>query len=338
MKKVCSLLLALVMAMTLIPFSSAKEDEEYKPKKRYTVLALDVAKEVNFTVNGEIIYTASSALSYVKEAALRFLEGLKASQDENCVSLLVYYETAYYSAFTDQLDEVGAQIDQLYELGYRRNIPKALDRAWDLLKAVPDEKAEKSIVLVTTGMTNDGYTGEGPYDETTPGSEWSDSVSHVYLYKYANGAINEADKIKNSGVTIYTVGIFQPMEGIPDTAKGVASLFRRTTEDIATSQETFFPVEDPEALQETFADVAHAIGGAKPEPAFLPGDVDGNGKVEAADARLALRRSVGLEDYAEGSVPYKACDVDFSGDVTAADARLILRASVGLEDPKTWIG
>ena len=67
-----------------------------------------------------------------------------------------------------------------------------------------------------------------------------------------------------------------------------------------------------------------------------PGDVDEDGKITAADARLALRRSVSLEDYKEGSPKFLACDVDFDGNVTAADARLILRASVGLEDAKTW--
>ena len=67
-----------------------------------------------------------------------------------------------------------------------------------------------------------------------------------------------------------------------------------------------------------------------------PGDVDGNGQITAADARLALRRSVGLETYAENSPEYSACDVDFDGAVTAADARLILRGSVGLEDPANW--
>lgn len=69
---------------------------------------------------------------------------------------------------------------------------------------------------------------------------------------------------------------------------------------------------------------------------YTPGDVDGDGKISAADARLALRRSVGLEDYKEGSDKFLACDVDFDGKVSAADARLILRASVGLENPKTW--
>lgn len=71
-------------------------------------------------------------------------------------------------------------------------------------------------------------------------------------------------------------------------------------------------------------------------PAYLPGDVDGNGAIEAADARLALRRSVDLEDYPEGSAAFLACDVDFDNEITAGDARLILRASVGLEDPETW--
>lgn len=66
------------------------------------------------------------------------------------------------------------------------------------------------------------------------------------------------------------------------------------------------------------------------------GDVDGDGNISAADARLALRRSVGLETYEEGSPAFLACDVDLDGNVSAADARLILRASVGLEDPKTW--
>lgn len=61
------------------------------------------------------------------------------------------------------------------------------------------------------------------------------------------------------------------------------------------------------------------------------GDVDGDGTITPADARLALRRSVNLESYAEGSLAYFACDADKDGIVTPADARLILRASVGLE-------
>ena len=63
-----------------------------------------------------------------------------------------------------------------------------------------------------------------------------------------------------------------------------------------------------------------------------PGDVDGDGTASSADARLALRASVGLEQYETGSAAFLAADVDGSGEIQPDDARLILRASVGLED------
>ncbi len=59
----------------------------------------------------------------------------------------------------------------------------------------------------------------------------------------------------------------------------------------------------------------------------VPGDVDGDGKVTAADARDILRASVGLEE-----VPSEAGDIDGDGKVTATDAREALRISVGLEE------
>ena len=81
------------------------------------------------------------------------------------------------------------------------------------------------------------------------------------------------------------------------------------------------------------AEKAEAI--PKTEPTRIPGDVDGDGEITSADARLALRASVKLrekEDVTEGSAGYLAADVDGNGKVESADARLILRASVGLED------
>lgn len=67
------------------------------------------------------------------------------------------------------------------------------------------------------------------------------------------------------------------------------------------------------------------------------GDVSGDGKITAADARLALRASVGLEKYSEESCYYNASNVASTDKLSAADARLILRASVGLEDSKQWM-
>ena len=64
---------------------------------------------------------------------------------------------------------------------------------------------------------------------------------------------------------------------------------------------------------------------------FQRGDVNQDGSVTTADARLALRKAIGLEDYEPGSVPFRAADVDESGAVTTGDARTILRAAIGLE-------
>lgn len=67
------------------------------------------------------------------------------------------------------------------------------------------------------------------------------------------------------------------------------------------------------------------------------GDVEGDGVITSADARLALRTAVGLENYKENSAQYKAANVERKDKISAADARLILRAAVGLEDTKSWL-
>lgn len=67
--------------------------------------------------------------------------------------------------------------------------------------------------------------------------------------------------------------------------------------------------------------------------AQIMGDVNNDGLIQASDARLALRASVGLEKL---SVPaQRAADVDYDKSVKATDARIILRASVNLETIKT---
>ena len=66
------------------------------------------------------------------------------------------------------------------------------------------------------------------------------------------------------------------------------------------------------------------------------GDVNFDGTVGTADARLCLRRAIGLETYPKGSDEFIACDIDRNQQITTGDARRILRGAIGLEDPKTW--
>ena len=63
---------------------------------------------------------------------------------------------------------------------------------------------------------------------------------------------------------------------------------------------------------------------------YLRGDVNMDGEVQAADARLALRGSIKLEDYAPGSPEFLRADYNGDGDLTASDARAILRVAIGL--------
>lgn len=70
------------------------------------------------------------------------------------------------------------------------------------------------------------------------------------------------------------------------------------------------------------------------EPLFVefPGDADNNYEISAADARLTLRASVGLEKVERFSSLFRNMDVDYDNRISASDARLILRASVDLEE------
>ncbi|MBR5411086.1 MAG: dockerin type I repeat-containing protein [Clostridia bacterium] len=61
------------------------------------------------------------------------------------------------------------------------------------------------------------------------------------------------------------------------------------------------------------------------------GDVDGDDKVTASDARLALRAAVQLDDHLT-DIAKQAANVDGDDKITASDARLILRAAVSLEE------
>lgn len=67
-----------------------------------------------------------------------------------------------------------------------------------------------------------------------------------------------------------------------------------------------------------------------PETLIMMGDVDGDGKVLPADARIALRMSVGLESG--DGVDLLCADTDANGSITTADARNILRNAASLCD------
>lgn len=62
---------------------------------------------------------------------------------------------------------------------------------------------------------------------------------------------------------------------------------------------------------------------------FVKGDADGDGEITAADARLILRASAGIEKLQGQNL--SNADADGDGEITAADARKVLRESAGLD-------
>ncbi len=69
---------------------------------------------------------------------------------------------------------------------------------------------------------------------------------------------------------------------------------------------------------------------------ILPGDVNGDGKIMASDARMILLSSIGMERLSE-KWQSEAADIDFDGKVNAEDARWILRTSVGYASGATTL-
>lgn len=90
---------------------------------------------------------------------------------------------------------------------------------------------------------------------------------------------------------------------------------------------------DNKIFDEHFDDIAVAIAeglcSSVGEVYHPLGDIDLDGKITSADARLALRYAVGLELAKENAIALG--DMDGDGKITAADSRLILRNAVGLE-------
>lgn len=78
----------------------------------------------------------------------------------------------------------------------------------------------------------------------------------------------------------------------------------------------------------TFTDSATPAEKDRDESPML-GDLDGDGKFTAGEARQILRAALSLDTLEPGQ--YALADIDMDGKITASDARLSLRFSVGLE-------
>ncbi|MCM1186213.1 MAG: cellulose binding domain-containing protein [Lachnoclostridium sp.] len=228
-------------------------------KKRYTVLVLDTSSAVEFGPEDATIYRAEAPLPYVQKASKKFIEDLSGESGVNYVAIVSFNTgtSQVVSQFTKDKSTLLRAVDSLKAYG-DHDIHRALTAAEQLLDDVPQD-AIKNVVLFTTGMVGAGeYNYTGHYNASTVGSNWLDNGSGIHLYAYANAAYEAAEKLKEK-CTVYSIGLFQVLEDMPEAGRNVAKFFKLLTCDLASSKNHFYDIKDPEELEFVFGQVADSI-------------------------------------------------------------------------------
>lgn len=228
--------------------------------KRYTVLVLDTSSSVSFLHNGSPLYTADTALPYVKKASKKFVEDMKAASDDNYIAIVCYgaNSSKVVSQFTNDTNALVKSIDSLYESGHS-NVCSGLTDAEKLIDSISDQSAIKNVVLFTTGMTGTGeYSYSGAYNTSTVGSNWYNTGTNIPLYAYANSAYAAAENLKEK-CTVYSIGLFNVLNDMPEQGRDVVKFFKLCACDWASSKKHFYDVKDPADLEFVFGQVADNI-------------------------------------------------------------------------------
>lgn len=116
------------------------------------------------------------------------------------------------------------------------------------------------------------------------------------------------------------------------TEKYDSDAFRLFTVTFSYAGEPDYPQVKVKNLAGTYMrSVADIVFKNEPvtEPAVKPGDVNGDGKITAIDARLVLRHSAQIELLPDAKT--SIADVNKDGKITANDARLVLRVASQLD-------
>ncbi len=257
MKRIISMLLLICVLFQIIPATVFATETV-----RYSILVLDTSASSDFVdSSGEVFYTANTAIDYVKTASKKFISDIKKASGTNYVAIVEYKGSSanIVSEFSTDYTALSSKIDSLYASEGTRSVSLGLETAYSLLEKITDDTAKKNVVLFTTGMTNEGdYSYDGRYNEDTVGSSWRRMDTQIRLYAYSNSAIDQADKIKNNAM-LYSVGLFQVMEDMPDEGADIVEFFKLFTSDIATSSDYFYDVNDPNNLEFVFGEIAEDI-------------------------------------------------------------------------------
>lgn len=261
-------------------------DEILASDARFNVLVLDAANPINFQFDDDSEYYSNSSIEEVKKSGESFLDSMT-EYSNNYVAIVSYSDLAgVVIDFTNDVQQLKKAINDVYEKG-GSNLTSGLKKAKELLDSVTNENAIKNIIVCTTGVADSGdYSYDGIYspdDDRVP-ANWVDVDTDKELYATANVAVAAAEDIKNSGVTIYVIGVFNPIESaLPADGHTLANFFRITAEDVASGSECFYSSENTDGLKNVFGQVEEKIDDVQEIRIYVKGRKDDTIDYESKD-------------------------------------------------------
>lgn len=243
-------------------FRLPSEDEEKVSNKRYTVLLLDISNSVTFyDYDGSVLYRADTAFPYVQASSKKFIEDIGSAPGKNFIAIVAFSGSTsqVVSPFTDDVDSLLTAMNSLRVQSGLSDVHSGLTAAEELIDSVSDQSGSKNVVLFTTGMTAAGtYSYIGPYNASTVGGKWYNPQTNIPIYAYANAAYAAAEELR-AKCTLYTIGLFQAMENMPEEGQDAAKFFKLCACDWASSKNHFYDIKDPAYLEFVFGQVAGNI-------------------------------------------------------------------------------
>lgn len=203
------------------------------------------------------------------------------------------------------------------------------------------DKTDNKLIISVYYENIKGLTGTGfqlYYDKSALTPDKITRNAEIWKNVIDDEKYIDAVNLNGNGVVKYNGAFLNDISDITDNTDKVH--FIDIVFDITKGKETEINGKEIE-----FSAVLHFPGKKLPveakyiiDPATDPllpekryaGDINNDGNVTAADARIILRYSVYLEDIPGEALPYG--NLDFNNSISAADARLALRASVKLEE------
>lgn len=233
MKKIISLMLCIVLAVSCAAMAVVSASADTKP--RYVALVLDVSGSMR---NGY-----PTRLSSEKEAALSFCKTTLSTQGNKIAVVVFGSGASVICEFTDDIDLLTEKINGISASGSTNFYD-----AFETSKALLDEEQAKgvdfqrNIVLCSDGIPESGkWLKEYAYTRADNSS----------CYDYANAALKFDNEEVKHNTHVYTIGFYQGLSG------NNLEFAKRFMKDLSTSGSVI--VDNSDDLIDAFNDFANEI-------------------------------------------------------------------------------